>query len=107
MEIYVLMLIVAVSAYSLNLSSNEFRGSFETIKTVLAVGAAIGFLSVFAFTVYAIFKITWWHPIVGLMAVSALSAFISGVLRLLPRIIVDVLSLIGVVIGSYFMWVSL
>lgn len=101
------MLIVAVSAYSLNSSCSEFQGASESIKAILTVGAGIGFLSVFIFAIYAIFKTTWWHPIAGLLVVGALSAFISGLLRLLPKIIVDILSVIGVTVGSFFMWTSL
>lgn len=98
------MLIVAVSALCLNGLSNEFRGSSSLVKNVLIIGAASGFLSLFAFVIYAIFKTTWWHPIVGLLIIGAISSTIGKIIRMFPDLIADLLCLVGVVVGSCLMW---
>ncbi|WP_143813408.1 hypothetical protein [Parabacteroides provencensis] len=103
---YVYMLIVAVSSFGLNGSSNDFKGSSSLIKSILTVGAGVGFISLLVFTIYAIFKMTWWHPLVGLLVVGTIAPFINGIIKLLPNIIIDILSLVGVIAGSYFMWMS-
>lgn len=104
MGMYIYMLLVALGATGLADSVKNFRGSNENIKLFLNAGSIIGYASLLAFTVYAMFHISWWKPIVGVIVCVILSGILDALMKFIPGILKDILYILLILVCSFLMW---
>ena len=53
---------------------NNFRGTSETAKTMLAIVGGLGYLAFFIFLIWGFFRFAWWQPILAFVG-----AVVAGV----------------------------
>jgi len=98
----ILMALLGFFAFECGNAYKNFRGSSTSFYTLLSIATTVGYTAFYVLTIWAMFKMVWWHPIVMLVLETILTGFIAGILAiflngsLVAKMIWQFVSVIGV-----------